>query len=53
MGGTGGSPNDDSWEGGSSIPHGLPQGSLRVPGGSSEADMDDGELGLRGEGMET
>ena len=27
--------------------HRLPQDNLRVPGGGSEADMDDGEVGLR------
>ena len=29
-------------------PHRLPQGSLRVPGGGSEAEMDDREVGLQG-----
>ena len=31
-----------------STPHGSAQGNLRVPGGDSEADMDDREVGLRG-----
>ena len=31
-------------------PIGSPQGNLRVHGGSSEANMDDGEMGLRGGG---
>ena len=29
-------------------PHGSPQGSLRIPGGSSKGNMYDGEVGLRG-----
>ena len=31
-------------------PHRLPWGSLRVPGGKGEADMDDGKVSLRGGG---
>ena len=31
-------------------PHRLPWGSLRIPGGGSEAEMDDREVGLRGGG---
>ena len=50
MGGTGGSPNGDSWHGGGSTPTQSPKASLRVSGGSGEANMDDGEVGLRGGG---
>ena len=38
---------------GEAPPYGLPQGSLRVPRGGGEACMDDGEVGLRREGMVT